>query len=76
MDDPVAMLNQAVEAAKAAGIECDGWTMQSSSDGYVAWLYTEDEESQTSLFEGVDILPSAAAAAQWVLVRASELNES
>ena len=76
MDDPVAMLNQAVEAAKAAGIECDGWTMQSSSDGYVAWLYTEDEESQTSLFEGVDILPSASAAAQWVLVRASELNES
>lgn len=76
MDDPVVLLNQAVEAARAAGIDCDGWTMQASEDGYVAWLYTEDETSQVSLFEGVDILPSAAAAAQWVLVRANELGSS
>jgi hypothetical protein len=76
LDDPVGLLNKAVETARAAGIDCDGWTMQGSGDGYAAWLYTEDEDSQTSLFEGVDILPSATAAAQWVLVRAAELGES
>ena len=76
MEDPVVLLNRAVEAARAAGIDCDGWTMQASEDGYVAWLYTEDDDSQTSLFEGVDILPSASAAAQWVLVRANELSAS
>lgn len=71
--DPVELLNQAVEAARAAGLRCDGWTMQASEDGYVAWLYVEDEESQDSLFEGVDILPTAEAAAQWCLVRATDL---
>lgn len=76
MDDPVVMLNRAVEAAREAGFDCDGWTMQASEDGYVAWLYTEDETTQQSLFEGVDILPSASAAAQWVLVRANELGAS
>ena len=71
--DAVTVLNQAVEAARAAGLACDGWTMQASSDGYVAWLYTEDDDGQYSLFDGVDILPTALAAAQACLVKVGDL---
>ena len=75
MDDPVNLLNQAVEVVRGAGMPCDGWTLQASDEGFVAWLFVEDAESQRCLFEGVDILPSAAAAAHSALVRASDLAE-
>lgn len=70
--DAVAVLESAVEAARAAGKPVTGWMMQSSEDGYVAWLYLEDDDGQHSLFESVEILPSPLAAAEWCLTQLSE----
>lgn len=69
--DPAAILDEAVAAARRAGLDCTGWTLQSSDDGYVAWLYAEDEEGQWSLFDEVDTMRTAVAAARWVLDRVS-----
>lgn len=69
-EDVAAILDRAVATARAAGHPVSGWTMQSSDDGYVAWLYVEDDESQQPLFDDVDLLPSAEAAARWCLMRA------
>lgn len=69
-EDVAAILDRAVATARAAGHPVSGWTMQSSDEGYVAWLYVEDDESQEPLFDDVDLLPSAEAAARWCLMRA------
>jgi hypothetical protein len=63
----VELLDAAVEAARAAGRDCSGWTMQSDEDGYVAWLYREDDDGQHSLFDSVFVQITALSAAQWVL---------
>jgi hypothetical protein len=68
-EDVVAVLDAAAAAARAAGHTVSGWTLQSSEDGYVAWLYEEDEEGQRSISEEVEILPSAIAAARWCLTQ-------
>ncbi|MEZ4241216.1 MAG: hypothetical protein R3F59_34665 [Myxococcota bacterium] len=69
--DALALLEQAVEAARSSGIEVTGWTMQSGDDGYAVWLYVEDEEDgQRSVFDSVDVLPSPLAAARWCLMQA------
>lgn len=62
-EDVIRMLDEAVTKAKAAGMEVSGWTMQSSEDGYVAWLYVEDEEGQNFLFDEVDVHGTAQEAA-------------
>jgi hypothetical protein len=69
-EDVVGVLDRAVEVARAAGHEVTGWTMQSGDDGYVAWLYIEDDDGQMPVFDSVDVLPSALAAARWCLVQA------
>lgn len=71
--DPIAILEEAEQAARAAGHAVTGWMLQSSEDGYVAWLYREDDEGQHSLLESVEILPSPLAAAQWCLTHFREL---
>ena len=63
-NEVVEILNRAVEDARAAGHEADGWTLQSNQDGYAAWLYREDDEGQSYLFDEVDVLPTAIAAAR------------
>lgn len=68
--DVTTLLDRAVTTARAAGHSVTGWTMQSSEDGYVAWLYIEDDEGQQPLFTDVDLLPTALAAAEWCLLRA------
>jgi hypothetical protein len=70
--DAVGILDRAVALAKAAGRTCSGWTMQSSDDGYVAWLYREDDEGQWPLFEGVEVRDTAQGAAEACLARATE----
>jgi hypothetical protein len=67
-DDPLALLDQAVLEARRAGRDCDGWTMQATEEGYVAWLFRDDDdEGQWSLFDQVEVMPSAGAAARWCL---------
>ena len=68
-DDVIGVLEEAAQAARAAGHQVSGWTLQSSEDGYVAWLYQEDDEGQHSLNDSVEILPSALAAAKWCLTQ-------
>jgi hypothetical protein len=68
-EDVIATLEAATAAARAAGHNVTGWTLQSSEDGYVAWLYEEDDEGQRSITESVEILPSAIAAARWCLTQ-------
>jgi hypothetical protein len=68
--DVVEILDEAVEAARSAGHEVAGWMMQSSEDGYVAWLYREDDEGQWPLFEDVDVQFTAESAAESCLTRA------
>lgn len=70
--DVIGMLDSAVARARAAGLEVDGWTMQSGGDGYVAWLYREDEEGQAFLFDEVEVCASADDAAQACLDRVDE----
>jgi len=65
MEDPTAVLDRAVEAVRGVGMECEGWTLQSSSDGYAAWLYRLDEEErQIPLVDAVDAFPTADEAAR------------
>lgn len=65
MEDPTKVLDRAAEAARGAGTECEGWTLQSSSDGYAAWLYRVDEEErQIPLVDVVDAFPTADEAAR------------
>ena len=71
--DPLELLNQAVNTVRSAGHECAGWTMQANDDGYVAWLFDENDEGQTSLFEHVEVVSTAEAAARWVLAQAQDL---
>ncbi|MEQ1503223.1 MAG: hypothetical protein ABMB14_13385 [Myxococcota bacterium] len=71
-DDVIGMLDESVEVARAAGKDVEGWTMQSSDDGYVAWLYREDDDGQWPLFDDVDMLPTALGAARWCLNKAKE----
>lgn len=66
------MLEDAVEAARATGLEVTGWTMQSGDDGFAVWLYVEDDEGQRPVFDSVDVMPSAEAAARWCLMQARE----
>lgn len=66
-DSVVELLDAAVESARAAGQDCAGWTMQSDEDGYVAWLYREDDDGQHSLFDSVMVQITALSAAQWCL---------
>jgi hypothetical protein len=73
--DAVGILDRAVALAKAAGRTCSGWTMQSSEDGYVAWLYREDDEGQWPLFEGVEVRDTAQGAAEACLARATDPDE-
>ena len=47
--------------------------MQANDDGYVAWLFDENDEGQTSLFEHVEVVSTAEAAARWVLAQAQDL---
>lgn len=68
-DDVITILDDAVAHARAAGLDVEGWTMQSGADGYVAWLYREDEEGQSFLFSEVDIYPDAVDAARACLAR-------
>jgi hypothetical protein len=73
-DSVVELLDAAVEAARAAGRDCAGWTMQSDEDGYVAWLYREDDDGQHSLFDQVMVQFTAISAAQWVLTEVTRLE--
>lgn len=73
--DAVSILDRAVKIVRAAGRDVAGWTMQSSADGYVAWLYREDDDGQWPLFEDVDVRDTAVAAAESCLVRATEEEE-
>lgn len=73
-DGVVELLDAAVEAARAAGRDCAGWTMQSDEDGYVAWLYREDDDGQHSLFETVLVQITAMSAAQWCLTEVTRLE--
>ena len=68
-DDVLALLDEAVDFARAAGKEVAGWNMQSGDDGFAVWLYLEDDEGQRPLFESVDVMPSAEAAARWCLAQ-------
>jgi hypothetical protein len=72
-NEVVEILDQAVALARAAGHDVQGWTMQSSVEGYTAWLYREDDEGQWFLFDEVDILPTAMAAARACAARLSTL---
>ena len=73
--DPLDLLNRAVNVVRAAGIDCAGWTLQANDDGYSAWLFDEDAEGQTSLFERVEVVSTAEAAAAWVLAQSEDLAE-
>ena len=75
-DGVVELLDAAVEAARAAGRDCAGWTMQSDEDGYVAWLYREDDDGQHSLFEQVIVQIIALSAAQWVLAEVTKGSDA
>jgi hypothetical protein len=72
-DDPIALLERAAELARSQNHPCEGFTLQSASDGtYVAWLYAQDEGAQWSLFEDVEVFETALEAAQWVLSQVEE----
>ncbi|MCB9677916.1 MAG: hypothetical protein H6737_22650 [Alphaproteobacteria bacterium] len=73
MDDPFAILAEAIEVAQKRGAQADGWMMASSPTGVVAWLYREDEEGQWALFDEVDEKPTPLEAAHWVLEQAALL---
>jgi hypothetical protein len=70
-DDVFTVLNQAVEVARASGREVTGWTMQAGDGGYAVWLYVEDDDGQRPVFDSVDVMPSAEAAARWCLTQVS-----
>ena len=61
------LLEQAVLAAREAGVECHGFTLQSSPQGYAAWVYVEDDEGQWPLIEEVECQNTAIEAARWAL---------
>ena len=69
LDDPAArVLDEAVEAARAMGIDCAGWMVQRDPTGIVAWLYATDEEGRfVSLMDDVETFPSLLQAAHWCL---------
>ena len=67
-DNPLEMLDEAVLQARRQGRDCDGWTLQATDEGYVAWLFRDDtEQGQWSLFERVEVFSSSGAAARWCL---------
>lgn len=67
-EDAVSILQRAVQLTRERGQPCDGFMLQSASDGsFAAWLYVTDEGHQCSLFEEVEVMPTATEAAQWVL---------
>lgn len=71
-EDVVSILDEAARLARARGLDCEGWCMQSNEDGYVAWLYREDDDGQWSLFDEVENLPTALESARWVLAQIQE----
>lgn len=66
-EDALSLLEEAVRVARERGLDCEGFSLQSNDDGYVAWLYREDDEGQWSLFDEVENMPTAEEAARWVL---------
>ena len=73
VNEVIDILDRAVASARAAGHEVTGWTMQSSAEGYTAWLYREDDEGQWFLFDEVDIVSSPIAAARECAARLNGL---
>ncbi|MEQ1503770.1 MAG: hypothetical protein ABMB14_16135 [Myxococcota bacterium] len=63
-NEVIEILDEAVSNARAAGHEVTGWTMQSSAEGYTAWLYHEDDERQYYLFDDVEVVTNPLAAAK------------
>jgi hypothetical protein len=62
-EDPLRVLDEAVEIARRSGHVCTGWTLQSDDDGAAAWLYVEAGDEQLCLFERVDIHDTVYGAA-------------
>lgn len=75
-DTTAELLDLAVNEARTAGVAVSGWTMQSGEGGYAAWLYIEDDETQRSILDEVELHTSARAAALWCLERARALVSS
>lgn len=66
-DDPAAtILDEAVAAARAMGIDCVGWMVQRDADSIIAWLYALDEQGRfVSLMDDVEPFSSLLDAARW-----------
>jgi hypothetical protein len=69
-DSVLVTLGEAVVAAREAGHQVSGWNMQSGDGEVAVWLFFEDDEGQRPVFESVDVMSSAEAAARWCLMQA------
>lgn len=67
------LLDEAVEEARRHGYEVTGWTLQYDGEGYVAWLYHEEDE-QTSVFSTADVHESPREAALECFLAAGRLS--
>ena len=67
-------LHEAVALARERGLEVTGWTLQSSPEGYAAWLYVELDDTQHHLEAVVDVHRSPTLAARACLASAATLT--
>lgn len=74
---PIDTLNESLAAALSAGVAVSGWHLQADGEGYAAWLYWLDGDTERCLFDGsVEMHQDVEAAAAWCLEQARGLVAS
>lgn len=69
----IELLQLAVETARLRGYDATGYMLQAEDLGVSAWVYVEDETSQRSLIEDIELVPTLIEAARQCVARVSAL---
>lgn len=71
--DPFALLDEAVRVAESRGYPAAGWFLCRDEEGYSAWVYGSDGETETPLWSVSNLHETLGAAASEALAHAQDL---
>lgn len=73
--DPLDLLDEALRIAVTRGWDASGWMLTNDEDGYSAWLYETTDDSETSMWSDIELMPTPLMAAKECYSRACKLED-